>query len=253
MKKIKSVLVLALILALVSTLKVHAADYATDEQAKAEVTLTASSETAKIGDTVTLTLAVKCPTGVEAIHAILEYDETKLELINETAIANKGYNSLSGIDGLTGKFDLFLMCVTSADEGTPKEATVGSLQFKVLEAAEVNEELPISLLEVKVGDSEDAWFEIADKSATIEVIESKPTEPEPTEPEPTEPEPTEPKPTEPEPEKPTQPEKPKEDGTIADKDFNKAGIKAYGIISIIAIALIATVFYKKSKKYNGIK
>lgn len=253
MKKIIKIASLVVIFVLSVTINVYAAE------PNAEVTLTPSATTAKVGETVTITVSAKCATKIEGIDSTLSWDNTKLELTNQDSLAANGFISMSGADDSTGKFKLSVLYGGSGE--TPTEAAFATLTFKVLDGAVANEKLTVALSEVEVGDSNDDWFEVNVQNVEITIVTEdggnepveKPDEPEEKPTEKPDEQPEE-KPTE-TPNDSTKNEENKDtskDNTIADKTINHAGVANYAII-IFALAIITIALYAKCRTYKDIK
>ena len=161
MKKCKKIALLVIVFLLSTTLNVFA------DGASANITLTPSPATAKAGDTVTVTLSAECATKIEGIDSTLSWDNTKLQLTNQDALATNGYISMSGVDESTGEFKLSVLYNGSGD--APTQTDFATLNFKLLEAVTANEKLAITLSKIEVGDSDDAWIAVGDKTIELTV------------------------------------------------------------------------------------
>ena len=161
MKICKKIALITIMFILLATLNVYAGIV--------EVTSTVSSTEVKVGDTVTVTLLAKFATGIEGIDATLEYDNTKLKLTNESALAASNFTSMSGTNDATGEFKLSVLYTGSG--AAPTEATFATLSFEVLDTVTVNEKLDIKLSGIEIGDSEDNWVELDDIVTTLTVVE----------------------------------------------------------------------------------
>ena len=208
-----------------TTFSVFAAD---ESNIKPEVILTPSVTNTKVGDTFTITIEAKSDNTIESFDAILIYDKTKLEFINqEEVITSTG--DMSGINEATGEFVLTKL----ASSTTKGELKVATLSFKVLDNVEVGEEILINLLNVQVPctdiDSEDT--NIGDIKVAIKAVGETTPEPEP----------------EPQP----QPD-PENDPTVAQKDINDAGLSNNAFIIVLGV-IVAVVLYAKCKEYRDIK
>lgn len=166
MKRFRKVAVLVMIFILSTTLAVFA------DNSSAEITLTPAPTSAKVGESITIDLSAKCATGIEGIDSTLTWDSTKLELTNQDALASKGYISMSGTDESTGEFKLSVLYGGSGK--TPTESSFATLNFKILEAAKANEKLSVTLSGIEVGDSEDNWITVGDKTVQLTVLEDTP-------------------------------------------------------------------------------
>lgn len=236
MKICKKIAFILIIFILSTVFNVYAADYVVDPtyptHPTAEVTLTQSSTTTKVGETITITISAKCQTGIEGLDAILEYDKTKLEYVGLEA--KNYFTSYSDIDEGTGEF---IFSVLYGEIGAPKEApneaVLATVSFKVLDTATGNEKLTIKLSEIQVIDPEEACIEVNNQQVTLTIIGNQ--DPEGGDPEGGNPEDGETK-----------------DPTIADKPINDAGIETYGILAI-GIAIVLSVLYVKNKKYRDVK
>lgn len=166
MRKVKITL-LALIILLLSFTKVYAES--------AEATLTPDKTEVKAGDTVTVTMLVKCATGIEALDSTLKYDKKQLELTNTTV--DKSFKDLSGENASTGEYKLsFLFDGNEA----PKQVEMVKLSFKVLDDVKANDTINVALSNIQVNDSDDKWMEIENQSTTLKVV-AKSTEENPNE------------------------------------------------------------------------
>ena len=246
MKMCKKIALLAIIFIMSTVLNVYAADPETTSSA--EVIITPSATTAKKGETVTVTIVAKYTDGIEGFDGVLSWDATKLEFTNAPEI-NESTGGLSDFfEGETGKFLLTKM----ASSTTKDELKVATLKFEVLDSAEVDEKLTVSISDIEVGGYNG---EIEDKTITLTVVEE--TKPEGGEQKPEggeqKPEGGEQKPEGGE-QKPgdKNPEQPKDD-TTAKKPINNAGLNTYVLIGIMAIVFISIALYAKCRKYRDVK
>lgn len=233
MKKYIKIELLLLIFVISITFNVYAVN------TTAELTLTPSATEVKIGDIVTIMVSAKCATKVEGFDSILTWDKTKLELTNLESLGTNGFISVSENDESTGKFKLSVLYGGSGE--TPTEANFATLSFKVLDSATVKEKLAVTLSEIEVGDANDSWIAVQDKTIELTVIADVP----PLEGE-NNPSKEEQKLTEEI--KSTQ----KNDTTIADKPINNAGLRNYVLVITLGI-VVTIVLYMKCRKYQDIK
>lgn len=260
MKNCKRIAILAIILMLSTLLNVYAADYGTPSIA--EVIITQSATTAKIGETVTATIVAKYAEGIEGFEGVLSWDSTKLEFTNSAEITESTGGLSDFFNEETGKFLLTKM----ASSTTKDELKVATLKFKVLDSVEVDEKLTVLLSDIEAGGYNG---KIEDK--TIEVTVAKETTPDDGEQKPGDEDPKpgdeDPKPGDEDPNPGDKdpnpgdgdpnpgdknPEEPK-DNTIADKPMNNAGLDTYVLMGIILITVMAIILNVKCKKYRNLK
>lgn len=274
MKSYKKIALLAIIFILSTVLNVYAADSTTTEGTTdasiPEVIVTPSTTTAKLGETVTITIVAKYG-DIEGFDGILTWDATKLEFTNAAEV-NESTGGLSDFfEGETGKYLLTKMAASS----TKDELSVATLKFKVLDKATVGEKLTVVISDIEVGGYDG---DVADKTVEITVVEgtvagdegtsggeNNGTENEGTG---TEGENggTEDSGTTGENNGTTEEntgttggntgtttDEEKKDTTTADKDFNKAGLVNFAPVAVAVIVVLAIAFYSKCKKYRDIK
>lgn len=163
MKILNKIMLLLIIFLLCATVNVYAGE--------TEAKLKASSTEVKVGEIVTVTLSGYRGNGIEGFDSVLEYDKTKLKLINENQLAGENYSSLSGTDDLTGEFRLSLMYV---GEGVgPEKADLAELKFEVLDGAKVNDNLNIKLTDVQLIDSEGTGTDLEDVNVDLKVVKDE--------------------------------------------------------------------------------
>lgn len=234
--------------------------YAAQLQAKIEVS--ADKTEVSAGDKVTFTLKTTGIANAEndsvsAISGVLEWDKDFFE------IPSDGTGSAT-LNTESGDFN----CISIVKDG----GTNGTIILKVKESATGSGIIKFTKLEASDGRTdEEGTVTTPDQEITINI---KATEPDPDKPIPTPDEPS--KPTEPENPTPTQPETPGDnngttqepaqdkpttdgvkvtvdDNTVANRDYDKAGLNAMIISAIIVVSVITVVIYKKNQKYRDIK
>lgn len=164
MKNYKKIVILAIILIMSTVLNVNNRAYAAASDKAVEVILTPSTTTIKAGETVTLTLAVKCKTGIEGFDSTLEYDKTKLSKKSEEAVNE--FQSFSGEDGATGEYKLSLIFIGNS---APTEADIVKLTFEALDTVTIGEVLKIKVTDIEIGDTQDEWFNAEEAVVTLKV------------------------------------------------------------------------------------
>lgn len=237
MKKYKKIIFVIVVFILSITSNVYATDDNMGDffSEAGKITLKASNNSVKVGDTVTISLTASYENGIECVNSTLIYDETKLELTN---MEMKNYfSNQSGEDAETGKF---VLTALYGDIGSPENAPTESeyivLTFKVLDKVNTGEILSVKFSENEIIDPNLETILVENKEITFTVIgEQKPTG-------------EQKKPTE---QKQEEPKKEQQDDTIADKNINKAGSKKYTIILIIVVGIIV-ILYRKYKKNSDI-
>ena len=234
--------------------------YAAQLQAKIEVS--ADKTEVLAGDKVTFTLKTTGIANAEndsvsAISGVLEWDKDFFE------IPSDGTGSAT-LNTESGDFN----CISIVKDG----GTNGTIILKVKDSATGSGIIKFTKLEASDGRTdEEGTVTTPDQEITINI---KATEPDPDKPIPTPDEPS--KPTEPENPTPTQPETPGDnngttqepaqdkpttdgvkvtvdDNTVANRDYDKAGLNAMIISAIIVVSVITVVIYKKNQKYRDIK
>ncbi len=270
----KKTIVSILIIGLMSFLLVGNS-YAAQLQAKIEVSAD-KTEVAK-GDKITFTLkttniANAENNSVSAISGVLEWDKNFFEIPSDGT-------GTATLNTETGDFNCISIVKDGGTNGTiilkVKDSATGSgvVKFTKLEASDgrtdtegtattSDQELTIS---IKSGDSKDPSTPTNPDTSTKPDTPNTPTNPE--------------NPSTPStPSTPTNPEKPKDDGkiqepgqnqpttdgmtvtvgknndsTIANKDYDKAGVNAIIITALLVASVITIVIYKKNQKYRDIK
>lgn len=239
MKKYLKITILVIMVMLISFANVYAADYAdTPTTEKANVILNPSKSSVKIGETFTVSMLVKCETGVCDFDGVLKYDKTQIELVGTTA--NKNFSDISEENA---QKDYQLSFLQKAGEA-PKEATLVTLEFKVLDNVKVDDKINISVQEIELNDSNDNWIDIANSQTTVTVAKDQET----------------PKPDDGNTVKPgntndentIKPGTNNKDNTQANKVINYAGLGNYVFAIIAAVILIASISYIKYKQYKNI-
>ena len=275
----KKTIISILIISLMSFLLVGNS-YAAQLQAKIEVS--ASSVEVSAGDKVTFTLKTNNIANAEndsvsAISGVLEWDENFFE------IPSDGTGSVT-LNTETGDFN----CISIVKDG----GTNGTIILKVKDSATGSGVVKFTNLEASDGRTDaEGTVTTPDQEITIKIKTTDPENPDtPTDPEnpdtPTDPEnpdtPTDPEnpdtPTDPEnPDTPTNPENPNDnnginqepgqnqpttdgttvtvggDNTIANRDYDKAGLNTIIIVALTVMSAITIVIYKKNQKYRDIK
>lgn len=251
MRVCKKIALMVMVFIMLSTLNVFAET--------GDILLDVSSKEIKTGDKVKVTLSAKLATGIEGIDATLQFDKTKLKLTNESSLATDDFLSMSGTNDLTGDFKLSILYTGTSV--APTESNFAILEFEVLDTVTDKETLDIKLYEIEIGDSEDNWIEIEDKIITLIVTEEQDTD----------------NGIEDENQDAIDDEQNKDDenqeltdneqnqdnenqevnnseenkdDTIADKIFNKAGLKHYSLIFGLIVAVI--IISKKVNEYKDI-
>lgn len=221
MKKYLKITILTIIIMLISYANVYAGN--------ATVTLTPSKTEVKVGDTFSVTLLVKCETGIEALDSTLQYDKTKLELTDTTV--DKNFADISGANASTGAYKLSFLW--NSENDATKEVELVKLNFKVLDNVKANDSISISLSDIQLNDSDDKWIDIASQETTIKVVESqsKPNENTNT---------------------PGGNHNENKDNTQYNNVISYAGLQDYTFAVIAGIVLIASIAYAKYKQYKNI-
>ena len=237
------------------------------------VTLQVDKTEVKAGETFTVTLKATCPDGINGVDTTYSYETEKLELVSAN-IANSNFASL-GVDNQ-------ITVISNATESI-QSADIYTLTLKVKEGVEVGSTAKISVAETLL-DSDaatDSEHTIPAQEVTVTIIE----EPEPTPPpaedeggeQPTPPPakdeggeeqtppPAEdeggeqtPPPTEGEGGEQTPPpstegnKEEEKDNTIANKEYDKAGINTTLVLAVVISAILAIIIYRKNKNYKDI-
>lgn len=283
MKICKKIALTTMVFLILITLNVYAVDLENaSTKTTAEVTLTPSATTVKLGDTVKITISAKYEKRIEGLDATLEYDKTKLEMTGLEAL--NYYSSFSGTDDATGEFKFTVMYGdVGAPEETPKDAEIAVISFKVLDKVIENEEIKVKLSEIEVSDPDYNSVTPEDEQTILTVDGEKSPEggtpegekPEGGNPESSKPEDEKTEGGKPEGENPQEGkpeggnsegdnqeggkteesnpenEKPK-DPTIADKPINNSGLETYGLI-VLLIVIVSFILCRKCQKYKGVK
>ena len=232
MKKSIKIVLLIVLLIIVATLKVYAADNS--------VTLTSSATNVKVGDTIIVTVTAKSDKGIEGLDGTLKFNSSKLQFVNEEEISEDGLSQRLN-DNDAGKFQLSVL-------SNGKTSITKELKFKVLNTAQKNEKLVIEFVNIDLEDSEESDQPIANQVITLTVVSEGQNKPgdNPAE-DPTE-DPAE-DPTEDPAEDPTEDNK-KEDNTTADKNINYAGLSNSVSIITIVLAIISLISYVGYRRNN---
>lgn len=130
MKRNIRIIFLSIVLILISTLTVNAAE--------ATATLSLDKTTIKNGDTFTVTLKVACEEGINGLQGNVDYDEEILELqsidVGDTNWSNLGENSE--------------IAIIHAKSGTITSADILKISFKVKDTAEVGAKAKITVSDI---------------------------------------------------------------------------------------------------------
>ena len=250
----KSVKIFFVLIALITLgmTRVYAADNS--------VTLTSSATNVKTSDTITVTVTARSDKGIEGLDTVLKFNSQKLEFTNEEEISE---------DGLSQRADdndpgVFLLSSLSNGRNTLTKV----LKFKVLETAQVGEELDIELVDIDLEDSEESDQPIEDQKITLTVVSEQPGNEEPGADPGANPgddpaydpadDPTDDPADNPTEGKenldktPTDKNNAKKDNTAADKSIDKAGISNNVILTIGLLVIVTVVSFIGYKKYNNI-
>lgn len=156
MKKQVRVLILTIVLILISTLVVNAAD--------ATARLRLSSEEVKKGDTFTVTLNVACEEGINGLQGSLDYDQNKLELVSLEVLNTTKWINLG--EGKT---------IEILHNSTDKETSTDIIKatFKVKDTVEPGTKAKISVLNIILDSdaSENSAKEIGTKEIEVSIVE----------------------------------------------------------------------------------
>lgn len=127
MKKQIKILLLSIVLVLISTLTVNAAD--------ATATLSLDNSEVENGDTFTVTLNVACEEGINGLEGTVSYDKENLELVS-IDVGDSNWSNLG--EGLE-------IAILHAKSGTIKSADILKITFKVKDTAEVGTTAKVTL------------------------------------------------------------------------------------------------------------
>ena len=264
----KKTIVSILIISLMSFLLVGNS-YAAQLQAKIEVSAD-KTEVAK-GDKITFTLKTTNIANAEndsvsAISGVLEWDKNFFEIPSDGT-------GTATLNAETGDFN----CISIVKDG----GTNGTIILKVKDSATGSGVVKFTKLEASDGRTDtEGTAKTSDQELTISIKSEDSKDPAtPTNPDTSTNPDTPNTPTNPEnPSTPTNPETPKDDGkiqepgqnqpttdgmtvtvgknndsTIANKDYDKAGVNAIIITALLVASVITIVIYKKNQKYRDIK
>lgn len=159
MKKINKITIIGIIYILISIIHVYAST--------TEIITKASSTDLKIGDIVTITVSVKSEVGIEAIDSILQYDKSRLKLINSGENITDKLIDLSGEEEETGNYRMTFLNNTTQEVLT--ELDVAVLKFEVLNGSSRIE--TINLSKIALVDSNDNLINIEDKEIKLNIID----------------------------------------------------------------------------------
>lgn len=239
MKRLTRIIIFLIVILLFSVSYVQASSF--------NFQATASATTVKPGDTITISLGVADidagELGINAIEAVLDYDENVFEPVTSESFTGQNnwsitYNDESGEN--QGKFVAVIV-----QDGVTEDQQIATITLKVKEGIE-NQSTAIVFNNIKTNDG---TTEIPSADRTININIETPVPEEPEEPQepvvPEEPqEPTEPE----EPVQPVEPEQP--DNTESPNKIPQTGENEYVIIAlivVIAMSLISYLLYKKTK------
>lgn len=236
MKKYLKITILAIMVILMSFVNVYAAD----EPTAATVTLNPSKTEVNKGETFTVTMLVKCETGICDFDGVLKYDKAQIELDKYNVTVDKNFSDMSK-ENEQNDYQLTFM---QKGKEEPKEVNIVTLKFKVLDNVKVDDKINISVSNIQFKDSNYNWIEVEAKSTTVTVANNqgttKPGDGNTTDPGNT----TNPGNT-------TKPGN-NADNTQANKVINYAGLENYAFAIIAGVILVACVAYAKYKQYKNI-
>lgn len=162
MKKKMKILILALMLILTSalTLTVNAAD--------ATVTLNSNKSKVNVGDTFEVTMNVSCEEGINGLQGTVDYDKTKLELVNIAIVDTTKWINM-------GENAELAIIHNSSD--TEKSADIVKVTLKVKDTAQIGTaKVTISDIVVDSDAASNSMKQIGIKEVEVSVVE-KITEP----------------------------------------------------------------------------
>ena len=230
MKKHFQIIILAIVLVLVATLNVYAAEN--------NITLKSSATEVKAGDTLEIVISMKCEEDFQGLTGVLEWDKTKLEL--EGVANGKDFKDLNA-ENSDGEYVISILSNTSSPI---TEGNLQTLKFKVLDGVKEGENLNVTLSEINFKVGEDKAT-VEKQTATVKVItksagtdENDKTD----------------KPNTPSEEnnnEPTDNNQTSKDNTQANKNINYAGLEDYTFAIIAGIVFIAFMSYVKYRQYKN--
>ena len=161
MKKQVQIIILSIIMLLVGTLTVNAAD--------ATVTLKASKTQLYQGDEFNITFSAECNTEFEGIDSNLIYDKDKLEFI-EVDNANSNWSvmdeDLSDVQDSNYDRNIAAYC----NQAKAKD-DIFVITFKVKETAAINTTAKVSLNGIALYDVNDQTYDIGTKKIEVSIVE----------------------------------------------------------------------------------
>lgn len=229
MKKHIKIIILAIVLVLVATLNVYAAENS--------ITLKSNATKVKAGDTLEIVISMKCEEDFQGLTGVLEWDKTKLEL--EGVANGKDFKDLNA-ENSEGEYVVSILTNTAS---SITEGNLQTLKFKVLDGVKEGENLNVTLSEINFKVGEDKAT-VENQTATVKVVANSdnPNNPE-------------------NPANPENPENPanknnnkvveNKDNTQANKNINYTGLEDYTFAIIAGIVLIATISYIKYRQYRN--
>ena len=223
MKKHFQIIILAIVLVLVATLNVYAAEN--------NITLKSSATEVKAGDTLEIVISMKCEEDFQGLTGVLEWDKTKLEL--EGVANGKDFKDLNA-ENSDGEYVISILSNTSSPI---TEGNLQTLKFKVLDGVKEGENLNVTLSEINFKVGEDKAT-VENQTATVKVVANLDN-----------------------PNNPDNPENPanennnkvveNKDNTQANKNINYAGLEDYTFAIIAGIVLVAIISYIKYRQYKN--
>ncbi len=226
MRKYLKITILAIVLALLATLNVYAAEN--------NITLDPSATEVKAGDTFEVVISMKCEEDFQGLTGVLEYDKTKLEL--EGVTNGKNFKDLNA-ENSEGEYVVSILTNTASPI---TEGDLQTLKFKVLDEVKEGESLNVTLsgINFKVGEDK---VTVEDQVATVKVVVNATGTDEKDNPDDTE------KPDNTAGENTNKPV----DNTQANKDINYTGLEDYTFAIIAGIVLVAFISYIKYRQYKN--
>lgn len=166
MKKRIIIFALVIVLIMISTIAVNAAD--------AVAILNLSNEEVKPGDTFTVTLNIACEEGINGLISVLSYDDTKLQLIKTEMVDTSKWVNLG---------DEVNFNIIHNSSNTETSADIVKATFKVKDTAKVGTKAKITMSNVEV-DSDAATNStktIGTKEIEVSIVEQQTNTETPTE------------------------------------------------------------------------
>lgn len=220
MKKKIGILMLTIMIILIGTITLNAAD--------ATATLKTDKTQAYKGDSFTVTVNVACEEGINGLQAKFSYDENRLELTESTVVDTSKWVNLGENPNLE---------IIHNSSETAKTADIVKLTFKVKENAELGTaQITVSDIVVDSDAGTDSTKQIGTKEIQVKIVE-KTAEPGDNEPQ---------QPTEPGDNEPQQPTVKKDDTQTGEKFPHTGTHSVIALIAVIAIfGILAVVKYNK--------